>query len=574
MLNSNFSLFLLIKKRLILFLFVLFSIFISGCRPSFPSGNYQGSLSSSSGVPRDVSIHLQYEQEYLGVLEVKDLHQNLLETIRVKWSRKYNHIKVTIPSLGSAPVILYPVKTMKGSEKDWNCYQGILQYQASLCFGEDRFLLHASSTNLKKTAWTLSGSLSAVQEPIILEEPADYKLKEALERTVSRGFDARIEFQRVLQASEAARVAYFNLLPHVDYKSLFAISSLTPKTIANFVANFVPFVIPTRWLKVREANDLKKAEEMTLDILRADLAYQVETLGYVYERDRSNVQYYEDLSRKVESLVQHVDEIGKQDFGKLGVMIDELGLRSGALNNFIHQEQVRLKNALGLDGTALALSMGLRNPEAVKSLDIEEDESLIEKALPITLEQQDDVLRAAVARSLELKQVDYLIDNAQKVKEEYYFNWADPDVPSQMSVSLSLIPYLARASAVIQELLMRREQIQAQVAQRTVNAVINYNAALSSYQIVKPELDRLTERLELVSSDVMRGGLPSAIHTNGPNVQWVLNTHLQFKLKLNDSIALFRMARAQIQRVLFESYYSQMIKSVKFEGEGVPLVKI
>jgi hypothetical protein len=538
-----------------------------GCRPGIPDGNYQGMLSSSLRAPQAVSIRLKYEQPYLGVIEVRDLHQNLIDTLMLKWSKKSNHIRLSISTLGSAPVTLYPVKTLKGSEKNLTCYQGVLQFRASLCFREDQFILHASGSSLRKGTWTLSGSLSAIQEPVLLEDPADYTLKEALDRALSRGFDARIEFQRVLQASEAARVAYFNLLPHVDYKSVFAISTLLPNSIAGFVANFVPFVIPTRWLKVKEAKDLKKAEEMTLDILRADLTYQVETLGYVYERDRSNHSYYEMMNARVEGLLAHISDIGQQDFGKIGNMIDELGARSLALNNFILQEKIRLRNSLGLDLTALSLSMGFKNSKAVRSFDIEEDESLIQTAAFMDPSQQEDIVRAAVARSLELKQIDYLIDNSQRVKEEYYFNWADPDVPSSMSVSLSLVPYLARAKAVIQELLVRREQMQAQIVQKATNAVMNYNAALESYQVTKPEYDRLNQRLDLVSADILDGKLPSDIHANGPGAQWLLNTHFQFKLKLNDSIAMFRMARAQMQRVLLESYYARMLQSSDLEDE-------
>ena len=563
----RFELHLLKSKMILLGWATLLLGATIGCRPGIPEGNYQGVFSSSFGAPRDVSIQIKYEQPYLGVVEVRDLHQNMIEALMLKWSKKYNHMKLSIPSLGSAPVTLYPVKTLKGSEKKLTCYQGVLQFQASLCFREDQFILHASGSTLKKGTWTLSGSLSAIQESVVLEDPADYTLKEALDRTVARGFDARIEFQRVLQASEAARTAYFNLLPHVDYKSVFAISTLLPNAIAGFVANFVPFVIPTRWLKVKEASDLKKAEEMTLDILRADLTYQVETLGYVYERDRSNHAYYEMMNARVEGLLAHISDIGQEDFGKIGNMIDELGARSLALNSFLLQEKIRLRNSLGLDLTALSLSMGFKNSKAVRSLDIEEDESLIQGALLIGPAQQEDIVKAAVARSLELKQIDDLIDNAQRVREEYYFNWADPDVPSSMSVSLSLVPYLARAKAVIQELLVRREQMQAQIVQKATNAVMNYNAALESYQVTKPEYDRLNQRLDLVSADILDGKLPSDIHANGPGAQWLLNTHFQFKLKLNDSIAMFRMARAQMQRVLLESYYARMLQSSDLEDE-------
>lgn len=534
---------------------------LSGCRPDLTAGNYEGSLVTGGAHSRPVNINLQFEQPYVANLEIKGLDQTLINRVRLKWSQRQNLIKATVPSLGELPVVLYPVRSTQDSMKSWKCYQGSLNYLLSLCLGEDQFILRVSSAGRLHESWSLSGDLSALKSPVVMEKPADYRLSDALSHALGRGFEARMEFQRVVQASEAARIAYFNLLPHLDYKSALGISSLAPRTIANFVANFVPFIIPTRWIKVREAVDLKKAEQITLDILRADLTYQVETLGYVYDRDRVGLKYFDELKERVKFTVDHVTAIGSQDFGKLGMMFDELGLRSQALLNFILQERVRLQGAIGLDRTALSLSMGFMNPEAVNSIDLEEDERAIDGASEITPQQKEDIIRAAVGRSLELKQIDYLIDNAERQKEEYYFNWADPDVPSQMSISFSLVPYLARASAVIKELLVRREQVQAQVAQRAANAVINYNAALGSYQIAKPEFDLLSVRLEKLITDITLGTVSSDIHTSGPNFQWALNTHLQFRLRLYDSVAMFRMARAQLRRVLLETYYSRLLRS-------------
>jgi hypothetical protein len=276
-------------------------------------------------------------------------------------------------------------------------------------------------------------------------------------------------------------------------------------------------------------------------------------MGYLLDRDQANAQFYREEREKLAQLSAQVSKIGKTEFGQMGTLGDELQLRLSLVDNFVQQDKNRLENAIGHERTSLAIQMGFNNPDVVQDFDVQESQNSIEDAQPLNA---DHLMTIALQRSLELKQFDELIINAENQKKEWYFNWMDPDLPAGSAVSLSVIPNLERASAVVGEIVARRNKIAAQIKINAKNAVINFNNAIELYQITEVGIRQLKTREDLILMDIEKAQSTAGLHTNAAATQYALSTYFQFKLKQNDAIAAFRVAQAQIRRILFDYYYT------------------
>lgn len=543
-------------------------IFLLGCMSPPTEGLYEGTLfkkiNGNTISEKNVRIQLTFDQEKLFHMSIRNSHHEIIDTIYFHQTKVHNKVKLKIPSLSPENFKLTLVKT-KNSKGASQCFQALADYHFSFCLGSTEFALSVTDQINQSMVYFLTGRLAAQQVPIPHETPKNYLLSELVQRVLAKNFDTLIEYQRVLEAKQAAKAAYLNLLPHFAYKDILAIAGLNPMSIASWVADFVPFLIPTRWMKTREANDLSAAEQITFALLKADLINHVQSLAYTYEHDLQILKYLQKFLQTYQPIYDHMLEISQSDVGISGNPLDELVLRLVSIMNTAHQEIIRVEKSIALDKTALSSISGFQNPFAISDVNIEEAADSIEHAPEI---QMEDVVPIALERSLELKQIDYLIHNAKEQRKEFYFNWTDPDVPASQNISFSLIPYIAKASAFIQELMIQRQKIQNKVQTEAENAVITYTAALNAYHIVKVGLDRLRQRDQTIQADLLKAKTKTEIQTTAGNMQWMLNLEGPFKTNFYDAITNFRIARSQIKRLLLEDTYSSL------ENEVSPIVHL
>jgi hypothetical protein len=532
------------------------------CKPDIKSGFYSGNISKKDNqgfFVEMVQSEFRIKAGNNGRLEVRDSDSHLIEVFDLKWNKKNNKIKFNLDRLGLVAE-LAPIDKVKHGDR-MHCYSGGVAYAVQLCFTQhDQFYLNISSQNEKNENFILSldGIYDAQQAPLVMEPAKDFTRSEALQNVYSKSFDQMIEYQLLLQAKQRSIATWLKLLPSLSFKNMLAISSLDPMKIVNFAGDFVPFIFPSRWFQAKEAALLYDAEKLTLDILRSDLAYNIEIMAFSFDRDQMNGHFYEEQRVKIRQALHHIekmdtDRVGNYEIGRIGTVADELVFRLDLVENFIYQDKNRLVNAIELGKTALAFQMGFMNPYAVLSFDVESDPYQIETATPLEAKK---IIKLALDRSLELKQLDLLINKSEYQKRQWYFNWMDMDVPAHSAISTTLIPNLKRASAYTGEMIQRRNKVVAQIQLNAANAVINYNRALELYKITDESVGKLRLREDLIYEDIENSMKTSDLHTNGPGAQYALNTYFQYQLRRNDAITAFRIAEAQIRRILFEYYYS------------------
>ncbi len=540
-------------RKIYLGLFLLWILGLVACKPEIKAGLYSGNISDNraeSSSVEPVQSELVFGDPGVGDLVVRNASKVILLSAQLKWNQNNRKVKIRIESLGLF-LELAPLNFFKKDDRMF-CYQGFIDFEVALCFSHDQFNLSVTSLGSKNLIFAVDGRYDSQQVPLEMETPQAFTRSIAIQNAYKKSFDQAIEYQVLVEFKKKAEIAWMNLLPHLNFRDLIGISSLLPRTIANFVADFVPFLLPTRWYQKREAQDLFDAEKLTFDILRADLAYNIESMAYSLDRDQMNDKFYKEQREKILKAYQHLTEIGGASIGVLGAVIDELEFRLNLVDNFMQQDKNRLENAIDLEKTALAFQMGYNNPKVVDSFNVEDNCDEIDRAEVLSSEE---ISNLALGRSLELKQMDHLISNAEYQKKEWYFNWADPDVGAASAISLSIIPNISKANAVIGEITQRRNRVAAFVKMNSTNAVINYNRALELYKITQKSLSRLELRENQIYEDIQESALSSSIHTTGAAAQYALNTYFQFKLKQNDAITAYRVAGAQIRRVLFSYFY-------------------
>lgn len=546
----------------------MFLIFLTGCKTKIVPGIYQGTLIKQGEIDyhkAPVSIDLQYEKKNTYTFSVKDLTSHIVDTGSMSWIKSKNQIHFKLASLSTTPFLLDKIKLPKNSRSQWKCYQKTDLFIITTCLAEYEFVVNVNQVDDKKLKLSLTGSFAPQQTPIPLEIPRKYSLLEAIERVQTESFESKIEYQKLLQAREATRASYLNLIPHINFRSILGIASLNPMGLINFAADFIPFLIPTRWIKAKETENVYKTQETAIDILRADLIYQIATQGYLYSQNQMDYQFFESEYLSLSQVLEHLKKIDQLKTEN----INEMQFRLFSIVNLIGQEMIRLINANTIGKNNLSQSIGLQNPQGVSEFEVTEDPLLIERATPL---KPQDVSQMALIRSLELKQIDFVIRQIQLQKTSFYFNWADPDVPSSLSVSLSVFAYASKTQALIDELKKRREQIQSQILQKSENAVLTYNFCLEQYPTLKSGNKWLSERVKAYQNDVLNAQSDRNVSTTGSNFQWAVQAYLQNQLGIHSLLAKFRIARAQVSRLLLEDYYSRIQKRIGLEvpyGVGV-----
>lgn len=433
------------------------------------------------------------------------------------------------------------------------CYYGKTQYIVDVCLSFDRFFIRITPTNDNQSIYNLAGELYKKNPSFEFETPQTFTLKEAILIAMKKNFDTQIEYQRLQQAIENAKASMLNLFPHFNYKSAVLLnvpipfSLSTPLSFASFAGDFVPFLLPTRWFKVKELEDESKAEQITYDLLRADLANQIQSIAYRLEELKSNYVFYQELVTTLSETLERVIRFGK---------LPEIAIRLRVYINLAKLEMAKLNTDIKTTKNSIALALGFHNPEVIKDLIIDED---IPSHGSTPFLNKYEISQLALQRALELKQIDFLIDEAHYQKRELYFNWMDPEVDSRHSLGLGLIEYVKMSKSVIHSLILKREQTQSTICQKCHvfttlfnNAISNYINGMETLIFVKNFSRELFDKLNHLENLSDFSGIQS-------DLQFFIQNYISLQLRINSILADFKIYQAQIDRLLLKNFYEEIL---------------
>ncbi|MBI2712280.1 MAG: hypothetical protein HYX41_05405, partial [Bdellovibrio sp.] len=430
-----------------------------------------------------------------------------------------------------------------------NCYQG-REYSASLCFSDRKFLFDYSDKN-GQSIITLTVDRFRQEAPVVLEPPRRYTLDEVISLAQNRSFDTRIEYEHLIRARRSARAAYLKLLPKLNVSS--TLSNLEPSitSLLGAIGDFAPFLLPSRWMQARRETHALEAEKDAMLLMRMDMGSQAEGLSYALGRDHAALALYENLLGRTYGAIQAVEPLEREGKFPEGSM-DHLR----AYTKWMELDVVGLKALVHQEKVDIARALGLMNPDGVEGVDVPDGVHPIHGARKVT---EGEFLTTVLSRSFELRQMDHLIEMARIGKKQIYFSWLDPSESSDAgSVGFFTGDLLKIAKSQIDELLIKREQLQAVLAQKVCSAVLEWNAAVESYPIVAESMQIHERRLGRVLADIKPN---SALNTL--DIEAVLQDYLASGLRKAAIHAAFRVAASKLERLTLDGHYVSVPPTVE-----------
>ncbi len=370
-----------------------------------------------------------------------------------------------------------------------------------------------------------------------------FTLTQAIERARTQSFQSRIEYEHVLQAKKLAKASYLHLLPQITLNSI--ASNIAPSwpTLVGAIGDLAPFLLPSRWFMARSTSELSKAEQDSYLLMRLDMGVQIESLFYTFDRDQKTLGFTQSLLAQAQQIRNEVsirENLGQLPTGSTGNL--------DSIVNQIQQSIDVLNQVLPEDLAAASAALGFLDPRAVSGTQIDHESQPIESA---PLYVYDTVQSSALNHALELTQLDDLIEAARYQRKASYFSWLDPYGDPSLGLGAALPTELAIQRSKINELEICKEQLTSIISQKTYNSIIDYTSALQSFKDATTGLQIQQKLLESAQARLAAG-----VKVDLFGLVQILQNDLAAEINLESARANYRVARAQIDRLLLQGYYA------------------
>lgn len=528
-----------------LFFLCILSISLNACVddtvPTKISGHYEGTLTTHlNNQFKQIPVHTDFSgaDSFPSQIMAKDASNLEQITIQI-FSPSQDKISVQ-----SSLVIS---QTMELNRTEAACYSGKSNMEITLCL---------SYPELKFEIRSAEGAalLSLVLYPFKAEQalPQEksqvFLLKDAMERARNMSFASRIEFEHVVQAKANMRAAYLHLLPQLSFGTIAGAVTgnitLSFSSLLNFIGDLAPFLLPTRWIMADLAKNMSKAEVDAQRLMRLDMGVEIEGMYYAYDRDRVARNFYGETLQKVTEFRNEIKI--REDMGQLPTGSTD---NMNSVLNQISQSYSVLNQVLAEDRAAISQALGFFNPLVVEDATIDGEQFPIDMAPSVDF---PSLQVAAIGRSFELDQMDYLILAAQNAKEAKFFSWLDPAGDSNLGLGFALSPQIEMSNSQIQELQINRDQLKSILSQKAYNAVMDYQQALKAFVDANDGMNIQVRRLNQAKLNLETG---TKVDLFG--LVAIFQDYLNVEIQREAARANYRVARAHIDRLLLTGYYSK-----------------
>lgn len=414
---------------------------------------------------------------------------------------------------------------------------------SEFCVSPDQLIVSFLDNQNNKVTFNLVKYSELVADHNTEENPRSYKLSELLDLASKYDFSTRIEFQRYLESKYNAKAMLLSQLPHVSTGTVGVfLGGINAAAILQGVGDLLPFILPNRWLQVKETDLLSKAEVESAVIMKLNAVLFTEQLAYNFEKDKNIQSSLLSERAKISNVYNELvmrEKLGQIPFGSSQ---DVLSI----LNN-IDQALLQVELTLKQDLQALSMSIGLANPDGVIDIVFDINREVHETNLNISI-LQDKV----ISISHEVHQADILLNVAKTQKVERYFSMFDPSVSPQLALGAALFPVAKQSAAQVQEFTLMKSQIIAQTFNKVEGLVDSLAFDINNDKLVKQSIDIQQKRVDRILGQLTYG-------TNFVLSDLVGALQDQVTAQINNitNAALYKTTEAQMDRMLLKGYYQQ-----------------
>lgn len=530
------------RKGVLCGIFIYLSLSVLGCNPSIrPDGHFEGILvqrKTTETEQQPVGIDIVLNKNNTGsIIALSRFHEPVFSVEIQSFSS--NSVKLVIPGYYTSPIELVRnsgcYSSKPGTQGGW---------AVEFCYNAERFLLEINTED-HFSVFALSGDRFAPAVPPTLETPRSFLLSEAIQLALEKNFESRIQYEHLIQAKHAARAAFLSLLPSVGLSAILSLISPTVLGALGSIGNLAPFLLPTRWFQAKEASHAYHAEKLGRTLMQADLATEIEGLTYTLLRDQGLEAFYSKVVYQGDKIVEAI-KVLEQSGGMPAGAVDpvQTSLYSAKMDLMALRAMVRQ------DLGAISQAMGFFSQTAVSNIVLDTESLPITEAKPLKPEEFREVV---IARSFEIAQLDELIKVAEYQKQELYFSWLDPSAENSTDLGFGLREVIQIGKSRIQELKVRREQVQSAVLRRLGGTANEFNMSLNAYLIGEERRKLQDQRMERTLAQIYPG---TPLSTN--DIQSLLDDILSGGVRSEGILSGFRIARAKFDRLMLQGSYFQL----------------
>lgn len=513
-----------------IFFFALIMICNLACREVVRNGHYEGSLFQLENKKAEilpVRIDVSYPNKNAAKVEVENAHGQPVAILDLKKARK-KVIDVNLLFSESNKQMSFRLKSSKG------CYVQEDSYHIEFCIDLNNFILTVNSDS-GLPVLTLSGTRFDSEEKFEIESPHRLTLSEAIEIALEKNFESKLEYHKYKQAKYSALGAFLSLTPRLNLGSVIwgvgsDLASLPVALIAG-IGDFAPFLLPNRWIQAFSARHMRLAELTTLNLMRANLASQVEGLVYIYEQERRKLEIYSEMM----SLLKTGFETTEFN-SELELMMDAFALKI-----------INLEEAVRAAKSSVAMTLGYHNPNAIEELDFNDELRSISNSAILDLESSRAM---ALSRSFELRQLDFVAKATKLNNIANWFTLFDPQGIPDYSLGPGSIVYQIAANAKIKELSTQRELIQTTIFHQAAANIAGYNNAIRAYPFALKLRLHAENQLQMTFKKSKQNST-----LKFEDFEKQVEKYISARLEELEIITNFRISRSKVDRMLLQEYY-------------------
>jgi hypothetical protein len=386
-----------------------------------------------------------------------------------------------------------------------------------------------------------------------LETPQSYSIDQLIERARTENFDNKVELETLIQANLTAKNSFLNLLPHLNINVAMnaaaagAVDPFNYLTMARSIGDLVPFILPDRWAGANAAKDSAAAEFDSYRIMQASAMNIVQGLALSSLRDEHALDCLGedvDLIVQIRDLVKWAERNGGGDY-PIGSsdQIDAVLLA-------IDLARTNLKQSLEQERTSLSQAAGFINPQAVAGVD-EVAAPIVSGAVSGT---DDDWRKTALARSLQLLQIDKLIESANAQKAGSFVQWLDPTGDDTGSIGPGMFSYVEIGSSKVRQLYDKRTESQSDILKSVDDALTLSQTIYAQYQSAVKSSTNAEGRINRFMTD-FHGGFSFAMS----DLVTALQDRAANDLNQVNAEYAFLTLQAQLNFLTFSGPYAQLL---------------
>jgi hypothetical protein len=236
-------------------------------------------------------------------------------------------------------------------------------------------------------------------------------------------------------------------------------------------------------------------------IARADSAYLTVNVGLAYLRDRRVMAVLRGWSDRAATLR---DQIRSRE--NLGQFLPGSADEIDAVIQDMNQNALSLDLVLRSERSALAQAAGFLNPDAITDLTEGDSQARPESAPSVADGGSDaEYERQALESSLELRQLDALVDASHSDAQARAWNWMDPSGDYRGGLGLGIVDFVAIGGSQEEEMRVQRERITADALRHARSASQALENSDQAITLATSALALHTRRVNRMQSNLQLG---------------------------------------------------------------------